>query len=177
MMARQRVTVQEAAEALGISVDAVRQRIRRQHLERAEPEDPKDSRVYVWLNLDQTEARPNPEVESSALISEMRAHNETLRQQLEAERQAHAEDRRLLMAALERIPPQLESAAPEARESPVSPGPGDTPPDATDADRSPQVAADERQVAALRRRWADDTPDAGGGQETTSGRRWWKFWR
>jgi hypothetical protein len=37
--------------------------------------------------------------------------------QLEAERQAHAEARRLLMAALERIPPQLEAPS-EARESP-----------------------------------------------------------
>jgi hypothetical protein len=42
----------------------------------------------------------------------------TLREQLEAERQAHAEARRLLMAALERIPPQLEapSDAPETIE-------------------------------------------------------------
>jgi hypothetical protein len=32
-----------------------------------------------------------------------------LREQLAAERQAHAEARRLLMAALERIPPQLEA--------------------------------------------------------------------
>jgi Ni,Fe-hydrogenase III large subunit len=38
-------------------------------------------------------------------------------EQLEAEPQAHAEAERLLMAALERIPPQLE-APPEARESP-----------------------------------------------------------
>jgi hypothetical protein len=37
---------------LGFSVDAVRQRIRRGQLERAEPEDPADNRVYVWLNLD-----------------------------------------------------------------------------------------------------------------------------
>ena len=41
----------------------------------------------------------------------------TLRDQLEAERQAHAEARRLLMAALERIPPQLEAPS-EAREPP-----------------------------------------------------------
>ena len=41
----------------------------------------------------------------------------TLQEQLQAERQAHAEARRLLMAALERIPPQLE-APPDERESP-----------------------------------------------------------
>ena len=38
-------------------------------------------------------------------------------EQLEAERQAHSEARRLLMAALERIPPQLEAPS-EPRESP-----------------------------------------------------------
>jgi hypothetical protein len=47
--------------------------------------------------------------ERDALISELRAHNDTLREQLEAERQGHAEARRLLAAALERIPPQLEA--------------------------------------------------------------------
>jgi hypothetical protein len=170
-LTRQRLNAREAAEVLNISVDAVRMRVRRGTLE---AEHDANGRLYVWLDTDE------PQPDSSALISEMRAHNETLRQQLEAERQAHAEARRLLMAALERIPPQLESAAPEARESPVSPGPGDRPPDTTDADRSPQVAADERQVAALQRRW-DDTPDAGGGPQTPSERqqerRWWEFWR
>jgi hypothetical protein len=47
--------------------------------------------------------------ERAALISELRAHNDTLREQLEAERQGHAEARRLLADALERIPPQLEA--------------------------------------------------------------------
>ena len=41
----------------------------------------------------------------------------TLREQLQAERQAHAEARRLLAAALERIPPQL-PAPEDASESP-----------------------------------------------------------
>jgi len=49
-MTKQRVTVQDASEALGISVDAVRQRIRRGKLPRAElPDD--DNRVYVWLDI------------------------------------------------------------------------------------------------------------------------------
>jgi len=49
-------------------------------------------------------------------MSEMRGRIEDLREQLEAERQAHAEARRLLAAALERIPPQIE-ASQEERES------------------------------------------------------------
>jgi hypothetical protein len=47
----------------------------------------------------------------------MRGRVEDLRIQLEAERAGHAEARRLLAAALERIPPQLE-APPEAPEAP-----------------------------------------------------------
>ena len=54
--------------------------------------------------------------EHNALISELRAHNDTLRAQLEAERQGHAEARRLLAAALERIP-AIEAPS-EPRESP-----------------------------------------------------------
>jgi hypothetical protein len=52
-----------------------------------------------------------------ALVSEMRGRIEDLREQLQAERQAHAESRRLLAAALDRIPPQLE-APPDASGSP-----------------------------------------------------------
>jgi hypothetical protein len=59
--------------------------------------------------------------ERDVLISEMRAHNQTLRKQLEAERQAHAEARRLLAAAFERIP-ALE--APGETESASEPVPG-----------------------------------------------------
>jgi hypothetical protein len=79
--------------------------------------------VYVWLD------DGAPRSDTDTLISEMRAHNETLREQLEAERQAHAEARRLLAAALERIPPQIEppretpSEAPEARVTPSEPAP------------------------------------------------------
>jgi hypothetical protein len=61
----------------------------------------------------------------SVEVAEMIA---TLRKQVQAERQAHAETRRLLAAALERIPPQLEPT-PEPRESPTAgaAGPGLTP--------------------------------------------------
>jgi hypothetical protein len=63
----------------------------------------------------------------------------TLREQVQAERQAHAETRGLLAAALERIPPQLETP----RESPVDPGfdPTRTP---SDPDEDPQRLASQR---------------------------------
>ena len=93
-MTRRRVDLREAAEILDTSVDAVRKRIQRGTLE----SEKADGKVYVWLD----DGAPRSDID--ALISEMRAHNETLREQLEAERQAHAEARRLLAAALERIP-------------------------------------------------------------------------
>jgi hypothetical protein len=56
--------------------------------------------------------------ERDALISELRAHNDTLRGQLEAERQAHAEARRIIAGLVERIP-AIEASAetPESNEA------------------------------------------------------------
>jgi len=102
--------VAEAADALGITVDAVRSRIKRGTIEH----ERKGGRVYVLLGVD--ESRPGydqdtdqdtdqggdqgttaPEDRTAELIA-------TLQEQLQAERQAHGEARRLLAAALERIP-------------------------------------------------------------------------
>jgi hypothetical protein len=114
----ERVSVPQAADHLGTTVDAIRKRVQRGTI----PHE-KDSDGRVWILLDTGRPRQDtvqdtskPQSDSAALISEMRAHNATLQAQLEAERQAHAEARRLLMAALERIPPQLEAPS-EARES------------------------------------------------------------
>jgi hypothetical protein len=111
--------VDEAARRLGLSVDAVRKRVQRDQLAYE-----KDAAGRVRIILDagpDTAGRPT-DLESGALISEMRGRIEDLREQLQAERQAHAEARRLLAAALERIPPQLEAPPEppsEPRESPV----------------------------------------------------------
>jgi hypothetical protein len=79
------------------------------------PSTREGSRLYVLLNIDPTPEPERPHDGTHDRTSELIA---TLREQLEAERQAHAEARRLLMAALERIPPQLEAPSGEARESP-----------------------------------------------------------
>src|SRR5215217_4306922 len=50
-----RLTVQEAAEALGITVEAVRARIKRGKLRREKGED---GTVYVWLEAAQTQPDP-----------------------------------------------------------------------------------------------------------------------
>src|SRR5215216_2286661 len=109
-----RMTVPEAADALGITRDAVYKRIERGKIEH---ERMADGRVYVYVEQSETSQGQNVQSESGALTSALEARIESLEQQLEAERGSSAELRRLLAAALERIPPQLE-APPEPRESP-----------------------------------------------------------
>jgi predicted nucleic acid-binding Zn-ribbon protein len=116
--------VAEAADALGITVDAVRSRVKRGTIDH----ERKGGRVYVLLGAD--EARPGHDQDAEQVSDQGAREFEdrtaelitTLREQLQAERQAHAEARRLLAAALERIPPQLEAPS-EVRESDVSPEP------------------------------------------------------
>src|SRR5215210_3642308 len=100
-----RLTVQQAAAHLGISEGAVRNRIKRGKL-RAEREA---GRVYVLLS---GAASRDESIDESQLVA-------VLREQLAAERQAHAEARRLLMAALEKIPAAIEAPqeAPQAPET------------------------------------------------------------
>ena len=118
-MSGQRASVREAAELLGTTVDAIRKRVQRGTIPY---EKASDGRVWIVLDAVQDSAghrqdTDTPRSDSAALISAKDETIAALRDQLEAERQAHAEARRLLMAALERIPPQLE-APQEARESP-----------------------------------------------------------
>jgi len=104
------VTLREAADILGVSKEAVRKRVVRGTLLSDMGED---GRRYVYLDVGGDEP---PTHERDALISEMRAHTATLVAQLEAERQAHAEARRIIAGLVERIP-AIEA---RARESPVA---------------------------------------------------------
>jgi hypothetical protein len=106
---RQRVTVAQAAEILGVTVEAIRGRIKRGTLEH----ERHSGTVYVLLDADQSTDRPRPDYDqtadrlqsdSSALISAKDETIATLRDQLEAERQAHAEARRIIAGLVERIP-------------------------------------------------------------------------
>ena len=118
-MTSRRLNVQQAAEALGISVDAVRMRARRGSLE----SEHENGRLYVWVNGDETDDETgvgNPA--SRELIEELRGQVTFLRDQLEQEREENRRKDHLLAAALERIPaieaPQ--DASSEPRESPVT---------------------------------------------------------
>ncbi len=99
----------EAAEALGITAEAVRSRIKRRTL----TTNREGGTVYVVLSdTDRAQpvgdrARPGDEPPSDrtdALIDALGGQVEDLREQLHAERQAHAEARRIIAGLVERIP-------------------------------------------------------------------------
>jgi len=108
-MTRRRLDLRATAEALGTSVDAVRKRIARGTLE----SEKADGKVYVWLD------DGAPRSDTDALISSKDETITVLREQLEAERQAHAEARRIIAGLVERVP-ALEAPS-EPRESPETP--------------------------------------------------------
>ena len=87
---------------MGITVDAVRSRIKRGTIDH----ERKGGRVYVLLGADESRPGHDQDTDQGTTVPEDRTAEliATLREQLQAERQAHAEARRLLAAALERIP-------------------------------------------------------------------------
>ena len=112
----ERLTVPEAARVLGISEGAVRQRLQRGSLPHEKDED---GRVYVVLSRDNDEQTYGHTPQDDRIVEILESQNAFLRQQLEQEREANRENRRLLAAALERIP-ELEAPS-AARESPETP--------------------------------------------------------
>jgi excisionase family DNA binding protein len=167
----QRVPLREAAELLGVSKDAVRQRIRRGTIRSEKGED---GRVYVYVDasLDAVHEHAPRDSGAGVLVEELRDRLRYIEGQLEAERAAHAESRRLLLAALEKIPPAIEPPS-EPTEAPTAateqPGRvGAQPPleAAQEPADSPEMAADEQQGRG-------PAPDARGPQEGTE-RPWWR---
>ena len=168
---RRRLSVSEAADALGITVDAIRSRVKRGTI----THERVGERVYVLLDADQSwpghdqgsgqgsgQAAPPTEDRTVELIA-------TLREQLAAERRANEENRRIIAALTQRIPeiePPREAPS-EPRESPVTateqPGRvGPQPPL-----ESPEMPADEQQGRGPVR-------DAEGPQEPAQPRSWWR---
>jgi hypothetical protein len=115
---RRRLTVPQAAEALGVTVDAVRGRIRRGKLK----SEQHAGTVYVWLDAPEEDDSRGPSATShrpsddrSERIEDFREQVAYLREQLQAERQAHAEARRIIAGLVERIPAiEAPQEAPEA---------------------------------------------------------------
>ncbi len=108
-MGRQRVDLQEAAEILGISSDAVRKRAKRGTLEH---ETGPDGKLYVWVDNGEPDGRTPPHDDRDQLIEFLRS--ELAAWQEEARRKDH-----IIAGLVERVP-ALESPS-EPRESPATP--------------------------------------------------------
>jgi hypothetical protein len=142
-----RYTVDEAADILGISAGAVRNRISRSTLQSVR----EGGRVFVLLPANMSRDTHGLQSTNDALTSALEARieslerqQELLERQLEQANERDRENRRLLAAALERIPPQLEAPT-EPRES-------------------PETATEEQAE-----------PHSTGGQEGAQ-RPWWRRW-
>ncbi len=118
---RERLDVQQAAEALGISTDAVRKRARRGTLDSEKTED---GYLYVWLDQEDTGTPNGTPPGAPNGLTPTQAHLDSLQEQIEFLRR-ELERKDHLIAALERIPPQLpspqsaENAPQSAEDDPV----------------------------------------------------------
>jgi hypothetical protein len=108
------VDLREAAELLGTSTEAVRKRAARGSLR----SDRQDGRVLVWVDEGRTEGGREAQVDREVLLEAKDETIRTLREQLESERRANEENRRLLAALIQRVP---ELEAPASQEPPGTP--------------------------------------------------------
>jgi hypothetical protein len=145
-----RVTVDEAARHLGLTVDAVRKRVQRRQIAYEKDEA---GRVRIVLDEGETLQDESPDTTGrgagAELVEELRARVHSLERMLEEEREARTEERRrhdTLMAQLMQRIPELEAPS-EPRES-------------------PETTAEETERA-------EPHPATGGAQEGAQ-RRWWR---
>jgi hypothetical protein len=155
---RLRVPVQEAAQLLGISPEAVRSRLYQDTLDK---ETGTDGTVYVRLQADllrhddeQTADQTQPNTE---LVGELRARVEDLREQLGEEREA----RRRADTIIAQLARANEEQARTIRELEA---PSEPP---SDERGSSETAAQEPEGA-------EPHPDAPGAQEDVLQRSWWR---
>jgi len=124
-----RLIVPDAARALGISPEAIRNRLSRGTLQ----SERHGGTVHVLIDRDMVrhadDTPPDTPGDRDALVAELRARIDSLERQLDQERQANGENRRIIMALTSKVP-ELEAAqgtteSPQgATESPA----GGTPP-------------------------------------------------
>jgi hypothetical protein len=121
----QRLTVKEAAAALGISSEAVRTRIQRGTLKSIHER----GRVWVVLDTDETRSNTDRMTDQTELVHELRSRVAFLEGQLKIRTEENRRKDHLLAAALERIP-QLEppSESPESPTEAAEPRPSSTGP-------------------------------------------------
>jgi len=116
--AQDRVTIQEAAQRLGVKEDAIRKRIQRGTLRH---EKTPEGRVFVWVGAaqDATQDTAQDRYRDASQDALLTAKDETiaaLREQLAQANERDRENRRIIAALTQRIP-AIEAPS-EARESP-----------------------------------------------------------
>jgi hypothetical protein len=121
-MERDRVTVQEAAQRLGISESGVRKRVKREQLESTHEE----GRVYVYLDSVATDADPVPDSVPDKYVASLEDQVEFLRDQVRRQQEIigqQAISLRALSAPESREePPESPTSSPQAEE-PAQPRP------------------------------------------------------
>ena len=138
---RMRLTVAEAAEALGISGDAVRSRIKRGTLETVR----EGGRVFVLVG-DQPTAQARPTRRPGGedrLYEEMQARIRYLESQVEEEREARRRADTLLARLMDRLP-ELEAPQEAPPETPGSPERAQEEPERGSVPEAPETPAEVR---------------------------------
>jgi hypothetical protein len=141
------VSVYEAAEVMGVTVDAIRKRVSRGTIPHEKGED---GRVWVLLDTDQDAASKvhdtdQPRSDATALISAKDETIAALREQLEQANERDRENRRIIAALTSRIP----------------------------AIEAPETASEAQEGAEPR----SDTVGPQERAQGRTGRPWWQFWR
>jgi hypothetical protein len=150
-----RLTLRQAAAVLGVSESAIRKRVERGTLD---SDKGPDGRRYVYVDV----AKPGADTvadkgadtsaphERDALISEMQERLAFLERELDVRTEEIRRRDTIIMnmtEAMKALNPLAQHEPVEARESPVSPGPTQTPPDAPAA---PQTGAQGPRSGGLR---------------------------
>ncbi len=161
-----RLTVPEASRALGLTEGAIRQRIQRGTLKNVRDEE---GRVYVLVNRDDDHDDDHDDADKppgstrfnshyngfSETVEILKNQNEFLRDQLNQEREANRENRRIIAGLVQRVP-ELEapSAAREGGE-PTTERPGGTAEGRHDTDRENAPEPSEERHRSWWRRLID----------------------
>ncbi len=132
--------VPEAAEALGISPEAVRNRLSRGTLTSIR----KGGKVFVLIDRDIVKHAEQHTVGTSELVDELRDRVADLQAEVEAWREESRRKDHIIAGLVERLPPQIEPPQ-EARESPESAEPR--------SDRGTPPEEPEKPTRPFWRRW------------------------
>ena len=159
-VAQDKVTIQEAAQRLGVKEDAVRKRIQRGSMRHEKAED---GRVYVWVDATQDATQDEPErsrdeyrdTTQDERVEDLREQVAYLRRQLDEEREARRRADTILV--------QLSAANAEQARTirAIEASASEEPPEAAETvEEAPEEASPR--------------PAAGGGASQTTRRSWWR---